>query len=91
MGKKPLTELIKNPKHYCVTWVDAESWAYWHTEAEVIDTINSETYWIDMSGWILFEDERFLVLSTKRQRDGLWGNVYKIPKAWVIKKKRVNL
>ena len=90
MARSP-SKYIKNPKHYSITWADAESWASWHTEAGIEDVVNSETFWIEMSGWILYEDTRFIVLSTKRSRDGLWGNVYKIPKAWVTKKKVIKL
>ena len=83
--------MIKSPKHYSITWVDAESWGSWHDDNDIKMRIDSETYWIEMSGWILFEDKKFIILSTKRSRDGLWGNIYKIPKAWVIKKKVIKL
>lgn len=86
-----MVKLIKNPKHYLIRWIDAESWSSWHYDEDVIDRIKSETFWVDMSGWILYEDKKFIVLATKFNHGGLWGNVYKISKSWVIKKKAIKI
>ncbi len=84
-----MIKLIQKPKHYLIRWVDAESWSNWHSDEEVIDRIKSEFHWVDMAGWILYEDEKMIVLSTKQSSGGFWSNVYKIPKGWVLKRKQV--
>lgn len=80
-------KLIKKPKHYFIRWADTESWTNWHDDDEVIERIKSENYWVDMAGWILYEDKRFIIIATKHSRGGYWSNVYKIPTTWIGKRR----
>ena len=48
-----------------------------------------EEYVVNEVGWIIFEDDNFIVVTSQVSDDGDIGNRTKIPKSWV--KKRIKI
>lgn len=67
-----------------VTWVDAFSMVEWQSLEEVLENAKSDDWEVTEVGWILEDNEAYIVLASQFNKAGNWGNITKIPKSWLI-------
>ena len=89
--KKPIK--LKKQKLIYIKWHDAFSDNGWKTADQVKEFIDIEYCLCENVGWLIFEDKRELVLSSRRLN---WKDIkdtyelglfQKIPKPWVTERK----
>ena len=73
-----------------IEWIDAESDVSWENMEEVRkwsvkDFIATEV------GWIIIENKKFVVITSQIGSDGTIGNRTKIPKKWIISRRKLKL
>ena len=82
-----------------IEWADATSpeATSWWTEESAIEWAENDSYWIESTGWLLKETEKYILLGMNRSttetgRDIIqYGNLQKIPKTWIRKRKVIKL
>lgn len=79
---------IKKHKLVYVEWCDAVANTGWFSKEMALDW-GKETHWIvRQCGWILEETKEYLLLGSRNQESlEEWGNLQKIPKTWILKRK----
>lgn len=68
-----------------IEWKDAQSDSEW-TSVEKIQKWATEDCIIFEIGWVIYENEDYLIISNQIGEDGDLGNRTKIPKTWIRKK-----
>jgi len=71
-------------------WVDATSSSDWETNKEVADWMLEDKLITDL-GWVIAENDEYVVISNQFADDGDWGNKTKIPKGWIRVRKDATL
>lgn len=79
---------------YVVEWHDAHSDSAWLSNNEVEKFIKKEKCICINTGYILSETKDEIVLASRKVKwsiegDCQWGMLQKIPKTWVLKKRRL--
>ena len=76
---------------YYVKWCDATSLEQaWLTVDEAIEWADNEKWEVESVGWILEENNKYILLCSKVGGDGQVGQLFKIPKTWILERKRLN-
>lgn len=75
-----------------IEWEDATSRSGWHLNEEVDDWIKGRGWFVNHVGWVIRETKKYIVLAGSQvEKDGhgdeQWGNLQKIPKTWIRKRK----
>ena len=85
------TPVYKKQKYklYLLEWNDAYSECTWATRNDIIDSDGDMT--ISEVGWIIDEDDQSVVISSQVASDGDFGNRTRIPKSWIVRKKKIKL
>jgi hypothetical protein len=72
-----------------VWWRDAESDIEWSHQANLKDWCKKDFIVVEV-GFIFFEDERNIVIASQIADDGTIGNKTRVPKDWVMKRRKVS-
>lgn len=74
-----------------VEWVDASSNSGWFTYDQAEKWIEQPNWLVKQVGWIIRETKRHLILAGRLEVDDceLIGQLQKIPKTWIIKRKKL--
>lgn len=75
---------------YMIKWVDAQSDCEWGSVNKIKEWAKKDCIICEV-GWIIDENERYLVISNQVGEDMEFGNRTKIPKQWVIKRKKIKI
>ena len=83
---------MKKLKLVYVEWEDAHSKPFWTLENEAIRYAKTSVCVNKEVGWILYEDKQYLVIAASFSPGDEWsadqyGDLTKIPKTWVRKRK----
>jgi len=74
-----------------VEWADAQSETAWDTKEKVFSWAEKSTIIQDI-GWLIGETKLHIIICSQICKDdGDLGNRTKIPKAWVVSKKKVRV
>lgn len=71
-----------------VVWKDAQSDCMWKGMDDIKEWASSDCL-IHEIGWLVYENKRYIILSSQVEREGDIGNRTKIPKDWVFKKQKI--
>lgn len=88
--------MTSKPKLIYVEWEDATSAGGWHTEDEMTDYFDNASVLIKQIGWVYKETARYLFMYSRvqdwddRYTDG-FGQLQKIPKTWIRKRRTIKL
>ena len=63
-----------------VTWVDTTNIAAWQTQEELEEFAKDGGWVCENIGWISYEDDDCVVVSSRRSGSGHWGLSERIPK-----------
>lgn len=85
-----------------IEWADAVSPVEgWKTKTEVLEWSKEESYWVGQVGWVLEENDKYIIISSQHNRnektDGSsmledqYAHVVKIPKTWIRKRKTLKI
>ena len=85
-----------------IQWADATSpnEFSWFTEESAIRWAKEDNFWIEQVGWILEENEKYLLLASRKNVTDFfssdvsnqliqYGQIQKIPKTWIRKRKQI--
>lgn len=89
MKKKPLDYYQKYPLVY-IEWVDAESDNRWN-DKEGVDKWMEMDFVVNDIGWLVCENDKYLLICNQVASDGDLGNRTKIPKQWIRKLSRITI
>ena len=87
----------RKQKLFYIQWQDAHSNSGWYSTKQLTDVINQEICIIEQIGWIVYEDKKEIHIVPRRL---LWdwegenheyGLPQRIPKTWIMKRKRIIL
>ena len=81
MNKKAL----KKYKFIRVDWADAQSDCEWGSIDKIKEWADKDCIIHDV-GWLVYEGDRYIVISSQFGEDGEFGNRTKIPKQWIVKR-----
>lgn len=72
-----------------IEWVDASSNSNWMSEEDTKVWIAAQNWLVKQVGWLLQEDKRQIVIAGRLEVDScqLYGQLQKIPKTWIKKRK----
>lgn len=77
----------KNPLPYplvLIEWIDACGFGSWTQPEEIEDWMKDENSWtVNEVGWLITTTPRFILLCPQVGKDGVMGNLMKIPRPWV--------
>jgi len=87
---------IEKPYLVYLEWMDAVASSRWMKYDEVLEWVNANLVPIKEVGWLLHQDDTCIVLGSRRHdyEDGTIfevGQIEWIPRAWVVKLKRIVL
>jgi len=76
-----------------IEWVDAATNSGWFTHEETREWINKDNWLVRQVGWILEENEKHIILAGRIEIDdtSLLGQLCKIPKPWIVRRKIIKL
>ena len=80
-------------------WADATSPAenHWREIEEAKQWAKEDDYWIEQVGWVLEENEKYILLACQKSitvsgvQVEQFGLLQKIPKTWIRKRKNITL
>lgn len=83
---------LKKPVITYLEWEDAISEHSWFTVQEMERWVEKECSTVKQIGWILHEDKEFIFMASRfipgiDSSVDTWGNIQKIPKTWIRKRK----
>ena len=87
----------KKQKLTYLQWQDAHSSSSWYSLKELTNFINEEVCIIEQIGWVIYEDKKEIHLVPRRLLWDWKGEVHeyglpqRIPKTWIMKRKRIIL
>ena len=77
-----------------IEWMDSTSWAGWRTNSEVDEWNNVAEDWgyCKQVGWLIRESKTSIVVAGRlipktKFNEEQWGDLQKIPKTWIKKRK----
>ena len=79
-----------------IEWEDAISRNQWMNKKEVNEWIKDGPWFVHSIGWIIKETDKFIILAGQHHpesnyTDELVGEVIRIPKGWIKKRKVIKL
>ena len=91
-----IKKIIKNPKLIYIQWQDAHSTSGWHTKEQLEKVIAQEACIVEQVGWLVHEDDKSITIISRKllwklDNTSEFGMVQNIPKAWIKKRKVINL
>jgi len=72
-----------------VEWIDAEADCTW-SDMKDVDLWSKKLFKCREVGWVLEDNKEMLVLTSQLGDENLIGNRSKIPKPWLLSKKKLN-
>lgn len=84
------TGLGKKYPLYLITWKDAESECKWDSIEQTEEWAKKDALIYEI-GWIVSQNDKYVVVSNQVTDDNMLGNKTKIPRGWILKKQRINL
>lgn len=90
---------MKEPVKIYIQWADATSPSnhQWWELDEAIAWAENDSYWIEQIGWLLKETDKYILMaankSTTKSGDYIiqYGEIQKIPKTWIRKRKIIKI
>lgn len=87
---------MNNPKEKLIyiEWEDAVASSAWKDREEVTKWGKEAIATVCDVGWVMEENDKYLVLASRygpQKEDPIWGNLQKIPKTWIRKRKTIKL
>jgi len=75
-----------------IEWADATSNSGWFTEEEMKDWVKTSAWVVKQVGWVFEETPKYIALYGSivdgvRDREVRYGQIQKIPKTWIRKRK----
>jgi len=86
---KKVPVLDKFPLIY-VEWIDAESDSKWDDREGAEKWLNRDFVVHDI-GWLIMENDKYIIICNQVASDGDLGNRTKIPRGWITKLTKVSL
>lgn len=82
-----------------IEWQDASSQGGWQTNKEIdkwLAASHNDAGFAKQVGWIIRETKRFIIMSSRHAVDNdyqaeQWGELQKIPKTWIRKRKVIKI
>lgn len=87
----------KKPKLVYIEWADAVANAIWMLDSEAENWADKGSDWIVKEcGFIVKETKEYICLAGRykpedNNTDAQFGNLQKIPKTWILKRKTINV
>jgi len=81
---------MKEFKFYEVIWVDAQSDCTWENIDDVQQWLDKD-YVVYERGWLVAENDKYIIISNQLSNENDFGNRTKIPKKWIVSKKVLNM
>lgn len=79
---------MKEQKLVYIEWCDAIANTGWYSKEMALDWARESLWLIRQCGWILEETKEYILLGSRNQTAlEEWGNLQKIPKTWIKKRK----
>tara|TARA_R110000751_G_scaffold245762_1_gene345759 strand:+ start:1196 stop:1501 length:306 start_codon:yes stop_codon:yes gene_type:complete len=83
---KPTSKKNKSPGLYVVRWLDILSDPSWHSGS----VSKAEPATCITVGWLVFENDKKIILADSRAKDGDWGGLTIIPIGVVASRTRIS-
>lgn len=87
--KKKYISHLKYPLEI-VEWIDAESECHWIDFKEAEEWKKQKMVALEI-GWVIEDSKELLVLTSQLAADGDIGNRTKIPKPWIVSRRKVRV